>query len=124
RVLVGLADDIGKDPIVGQHLGGEREKKHRRVREQKSSRGRDQVWERTPWQRAPVHLADPAQARGERSIGSVTMRKYAQTSIVDQLRGECAFWRRLENEIRILAEERIDLRIVLLRLERARAINQ
>ena len=50
--------------------------------------------------------------------------QHAQPAVVDQISRDGAFGRGLENEIRILGEERIDLGVVFLGLERARAVDE
>src|SRR5204863_8016575 len=123
-VLVSLADDVRQNAIVGKNLRRKSEQEHRCIGEKKSAGGGDEIWERTPRKRAPIHLVGPAQPRGERSIGAVALWQHAQPAVVDQISRDGAFGRWLENEIRILGEERIDLGVVFLGLERARAVDE
>ena len=114
--------DLGGDKIL-PYGRWEREEKHCSVGDQESADRSNEIWERTPRKGAPVHLADPAQTRGERSIGAATLWENAQPSTIEQLWSDGSFRRRLENPVEVLGEESIDLRVVLLWLERAGTVD-
>src|SRR4029077_20971101 len=118
-MLALFPDNVRKNSIVRQNLRRKREEEHRGIGDEKSTGRSNQIWERTPRKRAPVHLVDPAQARGKCSIGAVTMREDAQPSTIEQLGGNGSLCRRLQNPVQIIREERIHLRVVLFGLERA-----
>src|SRR6185437_971296 len=84
----------------------------------------NQVWQCTPRSSAPAHLADPAQTRGERSIGGVTLRQHAETSVVEEIGRDASLWWRIQNPPAVVGEEPIDLGVVLLGLERAGAVDE
>jgi len=117
RILVCLPNYVRKNSIVRQDFGWKREQEHRGIGDEKTAGRSNQIWQRTPRERTNVHLADPAQARGESSIGAMTVRKNAQPPAVEQLRSDAPFGRRLQNPVLVVRQERIHLGVVLLGLE-------
>ncbi len=105
RILERFTDDVRQFSFVRQNLRGERKKKNHNVGDEKSADRSNQIWERTPRKRAPVHLAYPAQSRGECAIGTMTLGKHAQPSRIQKIRRDGAFRRRLQDPVQILGEE-------------------
>src|SRR5687768_4618922 len=111
-------------PVIREHLRRKRKKEEQDVRQQKPEDADDEIRERTPSERAPLHLVRPPESRRERAIRAVPVWKNAQISAVERLRGNGCRTRRLELPVLVSPEEALDLLLILFGLERAGTVDE
>src|SRR6476660_392447 len=70
---------------------------------------------------SPAHLAEPG---GERAVDTAALREHPKAAGVEHARGNRSLRRRLELPVTALREKAFDLRVVLLGLERAGAVDE
>src|SRR5438552_1679098 len=71
---------------------------------------------------APLYRSLPSEPHGGEAVGAVEMRPATEHAVVVERQGKSG--RRIEREVRARGQERRDNRVVLLRLERARRVDE